>query len=195
VRSGRIGKVLTVHVGGRRTQQMVRPGRGGDGARARLGYLARTGAQAAYNSVLSPRGVHKGFPQWRAYREYSGGGLTDMGAHHFDIAQWALDMDRSGPVEIIPPDDEKATVGLRLRYANGVELIHGGPSGATFIGTSGVIHVDRDKLVSVPKRSSPPRSRKTTFTSTSHRATTPTGSSASGAGKRRSRTSRSAPAR
>ncbi len=42
------------------------------------------------NSILSPRGVHKHFPAWRAYREYAGGGHADMGAHHYDIAQWCL---------------------------------------------------------------------------------------------------------
>jgi predicted dehydrogenase len=150
VRSGRIGKVLTVHVGvGGPSkwcdlpEESMEPG---------LDWETWLGPAPShpYNSILSPRGVHKGFPQWRAYREYSGGALTDMGAHHFDIAQWALDMDRSGPVEVIPPDDEKAEVGLRLRYANGVELVHGGPSGVTFVGTRGVIQVDRPRLVSVP---------------------------------------------
>ena len=53
-----------------------------------------------YNSVLSPRGVHGHFPNWRNYREYSGGGMTDWGAHHFDIAQWGLGMDESGPVAL-----------------------------------------------------------------------------------------------
>jgi len=57
-----------------------------------------------YNSVLSPRGVHDHFPNWRNYREYSGGMMTDWGAHHFDIAQWGLGMDDSGPVQIIPPE-------------------------------------------------------------------------------------------
>lgn len=56
-----------------------------------------------YNSVLSPRGIHDHFPNWRNYREYSGGMMTDWGAHHFDIAQWGLGMDESGPVEILPP--------------------------------------------------------------------------------------------
>jgi len=44
------------------------------------------------NSILSPRGVHKHFPAWRDYREYAGGGHADMGAHHYDIAQWCLAM-------------------------------------------------------------------------------------------------------
>ena len=53
--------------------------------------------------------------------------MTDWGAHHFDIAQWGLGMDESGPVEIIPPEDPKADSGLRYVYANGVEVVHGGP--------------------------------------------------------------------
>ena len=57
-----------------------------------------------------------------------------MGAHHYDIAQWALDMDDSGPVEIIPPDDPNATTGVKFIYANGIEMIHGGPSGCDFYG-------------------------------------------------------------
>ena len=66
----------------------------------RLGHLARAGAGARRTTtVLCPKGVHNHFPAWRNYREYAGGGLADMGAHHFDIAQWALDMDGSGPVE------------------------------------------------------------------------------------------------
>src|SRR5262249_21319037 len=104
-----------------------------------------------YNSILSPRGVHNHFPNWRLYREYSGGSYTDFGAHHYDIAQWGLGMDDSGPIEIIPPEDEKATVGLRYRYAKGVEMIHGGPSGVTFTGTKGLIQVDRNRLISVPE--------------------------------------------
>jgi predicted dehydrogenase len=56
-----------------------------------------------YHSELSPRGVHKHFPNWRNYREYGGGMITDWGAHHFDIAQWGMGMDDSGPVEIYPP--------------------------------------------------------------------------------------------
>ena len=99
-----------------------------------------------YNPVLSPRGMHNHFPNWRGYREYCGGALTDMGAHHFDIAQWALGMDESGPREVIPPEDPKANTGVKFVYANGVEMFHGGPSGCTFEGTAGKLYIDRGKL-------------------------------------------------
>jgi predicted dehydrogenase len=104
-----------------------------------------------YNSVLSPRGINNFFPNWRNYREYSGGMMTDWGAHHFDIAQWGLGMDASGPVEIIPPEDPKATRGVRYLYANGVEMIHGDSGGVLFIGTEGRILVNRGKFEATPK--------------------------------------------
>lgn len=107
-----------------------------------------------YNSTLSPRGVHKHFPNWRNYREYSGGGMTDWGAHHFDIAQWGLGMDESGPVEIIPPDG-KEVKRLTYKYANGVVMYHGGLEGykygVVFVGTKGKICVDRGRFLAEPE--------------------------------------------
>ena len=78
--------------------------------------------------------------------------MTDWGAHHFDIAQWGLGMDNSGPVEIIPPADPNATTGLRYLYADGVEMIHDtSRGGATFIGSDGKIFVDRGKFQADPE--------------------------------------------
>ena len=51
------------------------------------------------------------WPQWRQFREYGGGILSDWGAHMFDIAQWGLGMDRTGPVKLIPPKDPAAKGG------------------------------------------------------------------------------------
>lgn len=101
-----------------------------------------------YHEILCPKGIHKHFPAWREYREFAGGGVADMGAHHFDIAQWALNMDESGPVEIIPP--EKDQRGLKLIYANGTEMVHGGNVDCEFIGEKGTIRVWRSKIESDP---------------------------------------------
>jgi predicted dehydrogenase len=150
VRNGRIGKVkqVIVDVGGPSRpcdlgEEPMEPGLNWD---RWLG----PAPERPYNSVLSPRGVHQHFPDWRNYREYSGGMMTDWGAHHFDIAQWGLGMDESGPVEIIPPEDPKATKGLRYLYANGVEVLHGDSGGVLFIGTEGKILVNRGKFEATP---------------------------------------------
>lgn len=100
-----------------------------------------------YNSVLSPRGVHHHFPNWRAYREFGGGGVADWGAHHLDIAQWGLGMDRSGPVEVLPPEKPGAKRGAKLVYASGVVVEHKNGFGVHFFGTEGEVLVNRGRFV------------------------------------------------
>jgi len=89
---------------------------------------------------------------WCWCRDFSGGALTDWGAHHFDIAQWGIGADRTGPVEIIPPDG-KDHKHLTFRYANGVELHHvqGGRGGIRFTGTEGVVFTNRGHVSSTPE--------------------------------------------
>jgi predicted dehydrogenase len=149
VRNGRIGKVKTIRigVGGPAVpcdlpEQPVPKGTDWD---MWLGPAPTRG----YNDVLCPRGVHSHFPAWRNYREYAGGQIADMGAHHFDIAQWALDMDNSGPVKIEPPEG-KATSGLKFTYANGIEMFHGGPTDCLFEGTDGKVFVSRGEIHTEP---------------------------------------------
>ncbi len=102
-----------------------------------------------WNKILSPEGVHDHFPKWRRYREYSGGGMTDWGAHHFDIAQWGLGMDHTGPIEVIPPGG-KDREHLTYRYANGIEMHHIDGNGVTFKGEDGEIFVNRGKFRAKP---------------------------------------------
>ena len=151
VRAGRIGRVLNVNVGV--GNPAVDCDLAGEDMEPGLDWDRWLGPapRRPYHSVLSPRGVHSHYPKWRWYREYAGGGLADMGAHHFDIAQWALGMDESGPVRVIPPSDPEALRGAMVEYANGIRLVHGGPHGATFVGEKGVISVDRGRLGSLPE--------------------------------------------
>ena len=142
VRNGRIGRIkrITIGVGAPPIpcdlpEEAVPEGTDWD---AWLGQAPMRG----FNHELCPLGVHNTYPNWRRYREYCNGGLADMGAHHFDIAQWALGMDESGPIEVIPPADGAKT-GLRFVYANGTEMIHGGPTDCTFIGTEGTVECSR----------------------------------------------------
>jgi predicted dehydrogenase len=87
---------------------------------------------------------------WRPFIDYSGGQMTDWGAHHFDIAQWALDADNSGPLEIIPPGPDSEH--LTYVYANGVKVCHNPRAGAgvVFHGSEGTIMVDRGLLKTEP---------------------------------------------
>lgn len=92
--------------------------------------------------------THGSFRHWF---DYSGGMMTDWGAHHLDISQWGLGMDKSGPVKIKtvgtaqPPDPEKRsyeaflTYTVTYTYANGIELIatDKGENGVTFEGEDG----------------------------------------------------------
>ena len=84
---------------------------------------------------------------FRPYRDYSGGGMSDWGCHGFGGALFALNLHKTGPVEIIPPDgkDHKR---LTYRFANGVRIYHGGGWGKrqlSFRGTDGEIPVRSTK--------------------------------------------------
>ncbi len=87
--------------------------------------------------------------RWRSFRDYAGGGQTDWGAHHYDIAQWGLGMDRSGPVEIHPPDG-KHYQHLTYQYANGVTMVRGSCNGVLFRGSEGEVEVNRGHLRTQP---------------------------------------------
>jgi len=98
-----------------------------------------------------------GFPNWRDYKEYGGGMVCDWGAHMFDIAQWALGMDDSGPIEFIPPDPKELRP-LTMRYANGTTMTHESlirkrdGNAVRFIGDDGVIDISRSFLDTIPAK-------------------------------------------
>lgn len=153
--NGRIGKVKTVRIGvGGPAKPCDLPGQeipAGTDWEMWLG----PAPLRDYNEVLCPKGVHSHFPAWRNYQEYAGGALADMGAHHFDIAQWAMETDRSGPREVIPPEKPQEGHGLRFIYESGVVMIHNEFEGdakadCVFEGDAGMILVSRGGISSRP---------------------------------------------
>lgn len=85
---------------------------------------------------------------WRCKSDYSGGLLTDWGAHLLDTAQWANDTERTGPVEISGVGHRHPTglydifyeYKIDYRYANGVTMrVQSGGVALRFEGTEGWI--------------------------------------------------------
>ncbi|NBB19103.1 Gfo/Idh/MocA family oxidoreductase [Runella sp. CRIBMP] len=106
----------------------------------------------AFNSELAPPISKDVFPNWRNYKEFGGGMVTDWGAHMFDIVQWALDKDNSGPVEVIAPDGKEHPF-LTYRYDNGIVMTHekwDWNNAILFTGTEGELRVQRKKIETTP---------------------------------------------
>jgi len=120
VRNGRLGKIREVWVGvGATSKWCDLPGHDTPAGLEWDMWLGQA-PQRQWNDVVCRNETNPDKypfnPGWRDYREYSGGYVTDWGAHHFDITQWALDMDHSGPVEVIPPPEDTDEYGVRLVY-------------------------------------------------------------------------------
>ncbi len=127
--------------------------------------------QAPYVDYIKERS-HGTFRWWY---EYSGGKVTDWGAHHVDIAHWAIGMEHTGPLmlevlEVEHPvpfkngyptvDDSFNTAtrfNVRCVFSNGVELFirHsakelGFGNGIQIEGENGSIFVNRGQLRGEP---------------------------------------------
>lgn len=101
---------------------------------------------------------------WRWILDYSGGQLTDWGAHHLDIAQWAMGNEKTGPVEFtnltgdFPARTElyntATSYNFECRYKDGLVMKVGTKQrgGVTFEGEDGKwIHTNRGRLEANPK--------------------------------------------
>lgn len=160
VRNGRIGKLKEIFIG-----LPVDPPGGEERAMpvpSNLNYDAWLGStpmvpyteQRVHAQSADPK-VRYDRPGWLRLEQFGAGMITGWGAHHIDIAHWAMGTEHSGPVEIVA-DARFPTKGLwnvhgpfhvRARYANGVTLYISEkyPNGLRFIGEDGWIWVTRGR--------------------------------------------------
>ncbi|MCH5377907.1 MAG: Gfo/Idh/MocA family oxidoreductase, partial [Planctomycetes bacterium] len=100
---------------------------------------------------------------WRGHTAYGGGVLMDWIGHHNDIAQWSMDLDKSGPTKVEAVDWEMAATPIyntphqytiRCEYPNGVTSIISSRNtqGTKWFGENGWLYVKRGKLEASDKR-------------------------------------------
>jgi predicted dehydrogenase len=92
-------------------------------------------------------------PGWLRCEQFGAGMITGWGAHHLDSAHWAMDTERTGPIEVwgtaeFPAKglwDVHGPFRTEAIYASGVHMIVSGdfPNGLKFTGTNGWIFVSR----------------------------------------------------
>jgi len=155
VRNGRIGRLLRVEVG-----LAIGPSCGPQPAMAvPEGFDYETWLGPAPWAPYTEKRCHWNF---RWIFDYSGGQVTDDGAHHIDIAHWGMGADATGPVEVegrgeFPDGLWDAATRFRFvcRYADGVVMDVASTDrlrgGTRFVGETGWIHVDRERMDASPK--------------------------------------------
>jgi predicted dehydrogenase len=80
---------------------------------------------------------NRGRLNFRPWRDYSGGGMTDWGGHKFGAVLFAMDLQTTGPVEVIPPRGKDPEF-LTYRFASGFRMYHSpGKGDVTYVGTKG----------------------------------------------------------
>ncbi len=99
---------------------------------------------------------------FRWIHDYSGGQVTDWGAHHIDIAHWGMGVDHTGPVEVsgkgvFPADglwDAAIDYDFTCTYAGGLTMRVASDNhvtqGVRFIGSEGWVHVTRSRAYANP---------------------------------------------
>ena len=154
VRNGRIGKLETVKVGlPGGTPDISHNGDRTDPEPVPEGFNYNFWLGPAPDAAYCPARCHVNF---RWILDYSGGQVTDWGGHHPDIAQWGMNTEDTGPIEIKNPEAEWADhpiyntatkYSFECVYANGVTMTVSSSvrSGVKFEGTEGWVWANRGR--------------------------------------------------
>jgi len=83
---------------------------------------------------------------WRCYWDYGSRKNGDWGAHHYDIVQWALGRDHTGPTHFVPKGYEGSKYAY-YDYADGIRVYRNNPKTKghmiRFVGSEGEVAVSR----------------------------------------------------
>ena len=93
-------------------------------------------------------------PGWLRIEQFGAGMITGWGAHHFDIVNWGMNTENTGPIEISGTAEWPAAGNLwdvhgpfktETIFANGVKVLASNeyPNGVKFVGSEGWIFVSR----------------------------------------------------
>lgn len=156
-RNGRLGKLEKVLVGIPRPNHPGKP-IADTAPPAELNYDLWLGP--APDRAYNKNRVHYNF---RFFWDYSGGQMTNFGAHNIDIAHWGMGMDEGGPLSVegtatFHPEkwhEVTETCRVTFQYPDGMQMIVGQqqkdiPMGATFVGSKGTVFVSRKEIVANP---------------------------------------------
>jgi len=154
VRNGRVGRIHTVRVGLPPGHMRVRPVGSTDPMPIpdSLNYDLWLGP-----APWAPYTLERCHFTFRWIYDYSGGYVTDWGAHYCDMAQWGMGTDDTGPVEIegtatFPAKealwDTATDYSIRCRYREGFDLLIESkqPYGVLFQGEEGSVDLEGDTV-------------------------------------------------
>ncbi len=155
--------------------ELVRSGRIGKVRKVEVGIPTRSGSVRSWSPMPVPNGFdyemwlgpaprepyHKSrcHYNFRFVTDYSGGDVTNWGAHYLDIAQWGLDADASGPSAVRGRGRRHVgalhdcffDIDVHYDFPNGVDLhLRTGGGGTKFIGDDGWVFVNRGKIETQP---------------------------------------------
>ncbi len=156
VRNGRIGELKNIQVGlpgdpsGNEEPSMAIP----ENFNYEM-WLGSTPYKYYTEKRVHPQGDFSR-PGWLRCEQFGAGMITGWGAHHIDIAHWAMGTEHTGPIEVeaeaIFPESGLWNVHgdfkVHSKYANGVSMVISGefPNGVKFEGTEGWIFVSRGNV-------------------------------------------------
>jgi predicted dehydrogenase len=155
VRNGRIGKVQTVKVGiGVDKPKGVKPvPQTPPSTFDYERWLGPVSEQPYMEFRVHPQDSIDGRPGWITTEDFGLGMITNWGAHHMDITQWALGMELSGPLSVVANaefmKDDVWTVHTsyhaELMYPGDIKVILDNtfPNGIEFQGTEGTVFCAR----------------------------------------------------